>query len=140
MKKIILFIALFGLLTDCNYKQSEKTHESGNHSVLNTPIVKIDCDSAWRKLIFTSNYSPLGEEFDNDSLNIRILNEDITDSVISIKIISIIGDSELPLGWVKVDLNRKTLSDITNEDSVINLTVNNSLLDVVLKNCVTTNR
>jgi hypothetical protein len=94
----------------------------------------LNCDSVWSKLIFTSNYSPLGSEFDNDSLDYKINGEDVSDSFIYIQIIAVKKDYTLPMGWLKLDINRGVLQDITQEDSVVNLEVNKEMLKAVLNN------
>lgn len=134
MQKVILFIGLVWLgAIGCNYRQAKTDIKSDGAGVV------FNCDSAWQKLIFTSNYSPLGKEFDNDSLDFRINGDDVSDSIILIKIVSVHEDSELPMGWLMLDLNQKKLSDITQEDSTVNLRVDNTLLEAVLKNCSKTN-
>jgi hypothetical protein len=98
-----------------------------------------NCDSAWSKLIFTSNYSPLGSEFDNDSLNYKINGEDVSDSSIYIQIVAVNKGYTLPMGWLKLDKSRGVLQDITQEDSVVNLEVNKEMLKAVLSNCSMSN-
>jgi hypothetical protein len=146
MKKTltIIFIYIFSVgIIGCKNGKSDNSKPLAKSDEVekkaNESMSYFNCDSAWSKLIFTSNYSPLGSEFDNDSLDYKINGEDVSDSSIYMQIVAVNKGYTLPMGWLKLDKNRGVLQDITQEDSVVNLEINKEMLKAVLSNCSTSN-
>lgn len=136
MNRLIISLLLI-LVLGCKDKLSRNDTGDSKKSDQGSPTKTVDCYAALRKLIFTSNYSPLGEVFDNDSLGFTIRN-DVYDDHILIRIVNLSASTEyteMTLGWLKLDLVERTVSDITIEDSVVVLKVDKTQLDFVIKNC-----